>query len=236
MRAKLAIEAFATFFLCLACLMTSGSAAPLMVAATLCALVYMGGAVSGAHYNPAVSIAILLRGRTDWRTCRGYVAVQFAAAAAAGLLRGLLADFDPDRAGALAAAMSTSAFEGFLAVAVAETLGTCLLAFVVLMVATSRLTAGNGYHGLAVALTVLGVAGMFSFVQPDLNPAVTFAQQCVQGPASALVSEQSVLADLGREWAFLAKVFPRVLAQFACQLLGAALAAGLFLRVFPEDR
>ncbi len=235
MRVKLAFEALGTFFLSLAVVTTDGAGAPLMVAALLCALIYMGGPVSGAHYNPAVTLAFRTRGRMPRGGLLAYVGVQLLAAAAAGLLGGLLADYDPERASALASSMPASVFEGFLAQAVAETLGTGLLAFVILMVATSRLTAGNGYFGVAIALTVLGVAGMFSGGAPLLNPAVTLAVQ-LQGPASALGSETSVLADMVREWAFLAKAFPRVAGQLLCQLLGAHLAARLFLRLFPEER
>ncbi len=235
MRVKLAFEALGTFFLCLASVMTGGAGGPLVVAALLCALVYMGGSVSGAHYNPAVSLAFRLRGRMSKGGLVPYVLVQLAAAAAAGLLAGFLSEYDPERASALAASMPASVFEGFLPLAVAETLGTGLLAFVILMVATSRLTAGNGYYGVAIALTVLGLNGMFSADAPFLNPAVTLAAQ-LQGPASALGSETSVLADLAREWTFLAKAFPRTAGQLLCQLLGATLAARLFLRLFPEER
>lgn len=235
MRVKLAFEALGTFFLCLAAMMTDGAGAPLMVAGLLCALIYMGGAVSGAHYNPAVTLAIRLRGRMPKGGLLAYVLTQLLAAAAAGTLAGLLADYDPERAAALAATMPASVFEGFLSLAVAETLGTGLLAFVILMVATSRLTAGNGYFGVAIALTVLGLSGAFSDASPFLNPAVTLAAQ-LKGPASAFGSEASVLADLGREWAFLAKAFPRTAGQLLCQLLGATLAARLFLGLFPEER
>lgn len=235
MRVKLAFEALGTFFLCLAVATTDGAGAPLLVASLLCALIYMGGSVSGAHYNPAVTLAFRLRGRMPKGGLLAYVVTQLVAALAAGLLAGLLADYDPERASALAASMPASVFEGFLQLAVAETLGTCLLAFVILMVATSRLTAGNGYYGVAIALTMLGLAGTFSSAAPFLNPAVTLAVQ-LKGPASAFGSETSVLADLGREWTFLAKAFPRVAGQLLCQLLGATLAARLFLGLFPEER
>ena len=235
MPVKLAFEALGTFFLCLAVLLTEGAGAPLLVAALLCALVYMGGPVSGAHYNPAVSLAIRLRGRMPKGGLMPYVGTQLAAAASAGLLAGLLSEYDPERAASLAAAMPASVFEGFFSLAVAEVLGTGLLAFVILMVATSRLTAGNGYYGLAIALTVLGLAGMFSADAPFLNPAVTLAAQ-LKGPGAAFGSEASVLADLAREWTFLAKAFPRTAVQLLCQLLGATLAARLFLGLFPEER
>jgi len=235
MRVKLAFETLGTFFLCLAVTMTEGAGAPLLVAALLCALVYVGGPVSGAHYNPAVSLAFRLRGRMPKGGLVSYVFIQLLAATAAGLLAGLLVDYDPERAAALAATMPASVFEGFLSLAVAETLGTGLLVFVILMVATSRLTAGNGYYGVAIALTVLGAAGMFSANAPFLNPAVTLASQ-IKGPASAFGSEGSVLADFAREWTFLAKAFPRTAGQLFCQLLGATLAARLFLRLFPEER
>lgn len=235
MRVKLAFEALGTFFLCLAVVMTDGAGAPLLVAALLCALIYVGGPVSGAHYNPAVSLAFRLRGRMPKGGLLAYGAIQLLSCAAAGLLAGLLSDYDPGRASALAAAMPASVFEGFLSLAVAEILGTGLLAFVILMVATSRLTAGNGYHGVAIALTMLGLTGMFSAEAPFFNPAVTLAAQ-LKGPAAAFGSEASVLADLGREWTFLAKAFPRTAGQLLCQLLGATLAARLFLGLFPEER
>ena len=63
---KLVTEFVGTFFLVL----TIGLAvigrvqtAPLAIGAVLAALVYMGGHVSGAHYNPAVTLAVWLRGR-----------------------------------------------------------------------------------------------------------------------------------------------------------------------------
>ena len=235
MRAKLHVELLGTFFLCFGVLMTNGAGAPLMVAALLCALIYMGGPVSGAHYNPAVSVAFRLRGRLAPGVLLPYVGVQVLAATLAAALAGLLLDFDPDRATALTQAVSAPLFDGFLPLVVAEVLGTGLLAFVILMVATSRHSAGNSYYGVAIALTVLGLAGVFSGAGPDLNPAVTLAHR-LTGLFATTVTEGSFTADFLREWAFLAKTFPRDCCLLLCQLTGGLLAARLFLRLFPEER
>ncbi|MFB7467713.1 MIP/aquaporin family protein [Streptomyces sp. NPDC056224] len=54
------------------------------------ALIYTLGETSGAHLNPAVSVAFAARGAFPWRRVPGYVLVQTAGAlAAAGLLRAL---------------------------------------------------------------------------------------------------------------------------------------------------
>jgi aquaporin Z len=50
------------------------------------AIILFMGAVSGAHLNPAVSIAFALRGDFPWKRVPGYVVSQFAGAVAATLL------------------------------------------------------------------------------------------------------------------------------------------------------
>ena len=50
------------------------------------ALIYMMGAVSGAHLNPAVTIAFALRRNFPWRRVPGYLAAQIAGSIAASLL------------------------------------------------------------------------------------------------------------------------------------------------------
>src|SRR5688500_10258188 len=83
MTRKLLTECIGTFFLVLTIGMTVTAglpAAPVAVGGVLAALVYMGGHVSGAHYNPAVTRAVLLRGRIRAGEAAAYAAAQLGGA------------------------------------------------------------------------------------------------------------------------------------------------------------
>ena len=63
-------EGVGTFFLVLVIGLTviapgAGPMAPLAIGAMLMVMVYAGGHISGAHYNPAVTLAVWLRGKCD---------------------------------------------------------------------------------------------------------------------------------------------------------------------------
>src|SRR5690349_6422932 len=92
---KLLTEFIGTFFLVLTIglVVTAGSPiAPRAIGVALTAMVYMGGHVSGAHYNPAVSLAMRLRGKLPNADFVPYVVAQLlgstAAAAAVHLIVG----------------------------------------------------------------------------------------------------------------------------------------------------
>jgi aquaporin Z len=232
MRNKLLVEAVGTFFLCVASLVSGG---PLPVAALLCALLYMAAPIGLPHYNPAVTLAFRLRGRIGTRASGAIIGVQLLAALVAALVAGSLLGHDAERAKGAVDALGAPAFEGFLASATVELLGTFLLAFVFLMVGTSRLTAGNSYFGLAIALAVLGVAGVFSDFGASMNPASALASSLF-GTCAALSEGLAGTKALVAETVFLAKIAPRVAAEVGVQFLGAALAAWFFRYLFPEDR
>jgi aquaporin Z len=65
---RYAVEFIGTFFLmltigCTGIAAASGVIAPLAIGSVLMTMIYAGGHVSGAHYNPAVTLAVFLRGR-----------------------------------------------------------------------------------------------------------------------------------------------------------------------------
>ena len=155
LRPRLAAEFIGTFFLVVTvCAATSpktgaGTLAPLAVGAVLTAMVYAGGHISGGHYNPAVSLAVMIRGKLGVREWLGYTAAQLAAGAAGGLA---------------AASITGRGHPGTTAgtgkALAAELLFTFALAYVVLSVATARNSEGNSYFGVAIGFTV--TAGAFA--------------------------------------------------------------------------
>ena len=165
---KLVVEFIGTFFLVLTIGMAvidpgAGAMAPLAIGAALMVMVYAGGHISGAHYNPAVTLAVFIRGKATAADVGGYWAVQIAGAILAALV---VRTFKAD------AVITAGAIDTVPAL-LAEFLFTFALAYVVLNVATTRGTEGNSYYGLAIGLTV--TAGAYA-VGPvsgaAFNPAV----------------------------------------------------------------
>lgn len=229
---KLFVEGMCTFFLCLGGLMSTSL---LPVGALLCSLIYLGAPVSGAVYNPAVSLGLRLRRRLGSKTMAAYMGVQFLAAVLATMVAGFLSVHDGAHSQEVIAALAESALSGWGPAVVVELLGTFLLVFVILMVGTSRLTTGNSYYGLAIAATVLGVVGCFADYSPTLNPAVALAK-LLQPFTVSLLGENGSWGAAGKEFLGIAHLAPRVLLEVLGSLGGGALAAFTFRRLFPEDQ
>jgi len=168
---KLITEFIGTFFLLLtigmAVLSGAGSMAPVAIGLALAVMVYAGGHISGAHYNPAVTLGILIRGRIKTVEAVPYMIVQIVAAVvAAFVVRYLVGSEKMD---VLATAANPDSVKALLG----ELLGTFALVFVVLNVATAKATAGNSYFGLAIGLTVTAMAyGLGGLSGGAFNPAV----------------------------------------------------------------
>jgi aquaporin Z len=170
---RYAAEAIGTFFLSFVITCTAllnVALAPFAIAAVLTVMVFAGGHVSGAHYNPAVTTALAVRGRFAWRDVPVYWAAQTVGALAGALVARL----------AVARHAAHSAFTvtgpSLAAAAAAELLFTFALAYVVLNVAASRHTAGNSFYGLAIGSTVLtGALTVGSVSGGVFNPAVALA-------------------------------------------------------------
>jgi aquaporin Z len=143
-----------------------GDFAPLAIGSALMVMVYAGGHISGAHYNPAVTLAVFLRGKCDAKDVAPYMIAQVLGALAAAAITLFLKGPEVNvQAKDLMAALPD--------VLVAEFLFTFALAFVVLNVATAAGTSGNSFYGLAIGFTVLaGAYAMGGISGAVFNPAV----------------------------------------------------------------
>jgi aquaporin Z len=165
---KYLTEFIGTFFLVFTVGMTViqpgiGSLAPLAIGSALMIMVYAGGHVSGGHYNPAVTLAVWLRGRCPKSDVLPYIGSQIAASIAAALLAPALKG-------------NPMIFPGEMKIfpaLMAEFVGTFALAYVVLNVATAKSTAGNSNYGLAIGFTVMTMAFALGGISGGaFNPAV----------------------------------------------------------------
>ena len=159
---KYVTEFIGTFFLVLVVALTGNA---LAIGATLMVMIFAGGHISGAHYNPAVTLAVWIRGKVTAQDAIAYMAVQITAAIVAALIaKWYMGDMG----------VATMDLSGkVLKVFIGELIGTFALAYVVLNVATSKGTTGNSFYGLAIGFTVFAMATAFGAVSGGaFNPAV----------------------------------------------------------------
>lgn len=140
-----------------------GSLAPLAIGSLLMVIVYAGGHVSGGHYNPAVTLAVWLRGRCPTADVVPYWISQllgaFAGSGVALYLKG-----NPT---------VTPQEIQIVPALIAEFIGTFALCYVVLNVATAKATAGNSNYGLAIGFTVVVMAFALGGISGGaFNPAI----------------------------------------------------------------
>ena len=159
---KYIMEFIGTFFLVLVIALTGN---PIAIGATLMVMIYMGGHVSGGHYNPSVSLGVFLRGKMSGKDFGMYNIFQLLGAIAATLV---YYAFSP-RPFFPAPAFNIT----FTTALLAEAIFTFALVSVVLNTATTKKAAGNSYFGLAIGFTVLaGAFAVGAISGGAFNPAV----------------------------------------------------------------
>lgn len=150
--------------------------APLAIGTVLAVMIFAGGHVSGGHYNPAVSLAVFIRGDKQAFTFGNMIAywvVQLIAGFVAALLvlylKGTVAT-----ANAATMVVPTVNVAGVMIPAlIVEFLGTFALTYTVLNVATAKGTSGNSFYGWAIGMAVLAGAYAFGTITGGaFNPAV----------------------------------------------------------------
>ncbi len=166
---KYLVEFIGTFFLVLTVGMTVIGCAPdnflppLAIGSALMIMVYAGGHVSGGHYNPAVTLAVWLRGRCPTADVPAYWISQILGAFAASLVALYLKGHPAVTPQEINVAPAL----------IAEFIGTFALCYVVLNVATAKGTAGNSNYGLAIGFTVMVMAFALGGISGGaFNPAV----------------------------------------------------------------
>ena len=141
----------------------AGIMAPLAIGSTLMILVYAGGHVSGGHYNPAVTLAVWLRGRCPTADVIPYWISQILGAFLASQV---VLYLNGDH-------LALPADIKVVPSLIAEFIGTFALAYVVLNVAMAKATAGNSNYGLAIGFTVVVMAFALGGVSGGaFNPAI----------------------------------------------------------------
>ncbi len=165
---KYIAEFIGTFFLVLTigCTVIPGAAGvipPLAIGAALMVMIYAGGHISGAHFNPAVTLAVFIRGKCEAKNVVPYWIAQVAA----GIAAAFTAMFLTGKSG------EPPIVQNVPVIFVAEFLFTFALAYVVVNVATAKGTAGNSFYGLAIGMTVMaGAFAVGGISGGAFNPAV----------------------------------------------------------------
>jgi aquaporin Z len=165
---KYIAEFIGTFFLVLTVGCTvigngAGALAPLAIGSALMVMIFAGGHISGAHFNPAVTLGVWLRGKCAAKDVAPYMIAQILAAVLAAFAVKFL------KGGAPVSPLQPSTLPALLA----EFLFTFALVYVVLNTATAKGTSGNSFYGLAIGFTVLvGAYSVGNISGGAFNPAV----------------------------------------------------------------
>jgi aquaporin Z len=167
---KYVVEFFGTFFLVMVICMTLGGGLEqfsyMASGVMMIAMTYAGFALSGAHFNPALSVACYLRGKLNAGDLLPYIVAQFLGGTLASMLAGFLLSAEGTTVVAPKELLVVPAL-------IAEFLGTLLFVYVFLNLTTAKKTSGNIFYGIAIGLTFM--AGLYTFGSISggaFNPAI----------------------------------------------------------------
>lgn len=212
---KYLAEFVGTYFLVLTvgcCVLTGSIGAAISIGSVLMVMIYALGSVSGAHFNPAVTVAILLSARRllEFGDAAAYIIAQ--------LLGGLCAGMSYRALFGMAFTLEPVGHHTAVAAGVVEVIYTMALCYVVLNVATTQKQDGNHYFGLAIGFTVVSAA-----------LAIGGLSGCCLNPAVALGTMTAQAFDVGMAAMQFLPLY------FFCPYIGSAFACAAFYAVQKAD-
>jgi aquaporin Z len=181
---------------------------PLAIGSILMVMIFMGGHVSGAHYNPAVSLGVSLRGKL----AKGHMPMYWLFQCLGGFFGALLTYMTTGYHPSPAPGSGYTQAEAFIC----EVVFTCVLVLVVLNVATTKATENNSFFGLAIGFTVC--AGAYSV-----------------GPISGAVFNPAVGTGLLLIDAFAGGSMGNIWMYWLAPLLGAIFGALFYRLMNPKE-
>ncbi|MBK9337158.1 MAG: aquaporin [Lewinellaceae bacterium] len=169
------MEGIGTFLLVFLVVLISNNApagqAPLAYGAAVAGLLYAGRHISGAHFNPAISLAMLIRGGLERWDFPYYLVAQVVGSVFGAVLAVFLI-----RCGGTAEVVLQQ--HDTVCSFFAETAGAFALIFVFLN--TGRVTENNAHQGIAVGFTVLAAVYALGNIAPaTFNPALALGMAIV---------------------------------------------------------
>lgn len=185
---KCIAEFTGAFYLILTvCLVCSSPAPPVLgvvgIASSLMVMIYSLGAVSGANFNPAVSLGLGMRGELAWGDAGAYIVSQLCGGLFAAGMASVLEAGNPAGGYNIALVATTPSIDGITVIAGKGTWGQIVLAeyfytfLLVLVVLNAAVVNGpNNYFGLAIGMCVtVGGIAVGGISGGCFNPAVSFA-------------------------------------------------------------
>lgn len=169
---KYLIEFIGSFFLVLTVVLCANNPdiaplAPVAIGGMYMAMIYAGGHISGGHFNPAVTLAVRIRGKLEINDTIMYMVAQVFGGVIAASIGAYL--HGSGGGAAIAFHSNPDPFASLLC----EFLGALAIAFVALNVATTESNAGNSHYGLAIGFSAMAAAyGLGSISGGAFNPAV----------------------------------------------------------------
>jgi len=212
MSSKLLSEFLGTYMLVLTVglnVLAGSAAGAFSIASCLMCMIFALGTCSGAHFNPAVTVAIICSGRDKCSASDGaqYIVVQIIAGICAAFTYSSIMNGETF-------ALKPEAYK-WHQVAIAEFMFTFVLAFVVLSVATVKNVLSE-YFGFAIGMCVtVGGCAIGKVSGGSLNPAVSFG-----------ISSSHIMSGGG---------FWPCLVYSVVEIAAGAAAAGVFMLTQPSE-